>query len=187
MRSWWCCAGEQDAKTKGTVCASCVRYWLNQTFVMPLKMPVAALWKWWPARYSFVVCFCIYVVLAAGLPTITFRQTVYELNENINFKFLLWHLLNVFACAFICFVCMEWWKETLDNPDHPANVSRRLAGVDVYNGDGTTAHVFSNDPTTTRRSTMAQEDGNIGGSGGGGDDDDVDELHDLPAYTEDGK
>src|SRR5262249_7992860 len=128
MHPFSCCYNGRctdDPKTNGTVCATCLRYWANQTFVMPLKMPVAALWKWWPARYCFLVCFSIYLVLAVGLPPITFRQTVYDLNENINFKFLLWHLLNVFACAFMCFVCMEWREDSLRNPDNPINVYKR--------------------------------------------------------------
>ena len=133
-------------------CLSAFRYWIHQTFFMPIKMPVVIIYKWWPARYSFIICFALYLVLAVGLPPITLRQTVYDLNENLNFKLVVWHLLTVFACVFLGFFCIEWREESLNHPDCPYYYANGNM-ISTYNGDGSAF--------------------NGGGSGDDDDDDDV--------------
>ena len=158
-----CCATHCHPRNNPD-CLSTIRYWFNQTFVMPVKMPLYALWKWWPARYSFLVCFLFYVALASGLPRITIRQTIYDLNESVNFKLLLWHVLTVMACVFISFVCLEWFCDSNANPDHPGNRSAALDKVSAYNGDGTTIDLGTVPPAEDGDVIQMEEPCRNGGS-----------------------
>lgn len=73
----------------------------------PFKVFGFTLIRWWPPKLCILLCFILYIVLAAGF-RITANQSIFEFDNNIEDRSIVWYFISLFSSTFIAFYCHEW-------------------------------------------------------------------------------
>lgn len=76
----------------------------------PFRILLATFVNWWIPRVCLFFCIIFYFVVAFGF-NIGVHLSVYDLNENISSREVMWHMVNIFWSFIVAFFCIEWWRD----------------------------------------------------------------------------
>ena len=106
-------------------CCSC--YWNGPNkpgiyfWCKPCRVLVNTFVNWWIPRICLFFCVIFYFVVTFGLK-IGIHLSVYELNENISAREIMWHMVSICWSFFAGFYVLEWWKD--DKRDRNDDINR---------------------------------------------------------------
>ena len=84
---------------------------IKYTMMFNLMKPFRVFWytlvRWWPPRICMLLCFILFIVLAAGF-RLKANESIYEFDNNIEDRSIVWYFVGLFSSTFISFYIHEW-------------------------------------------------------------------------------
>ena len=93
----------------------CNFYWSNPRqnisfWCKPCRVLVSTFANWWIPRICLFFCSIFYIVVTFGFK-IGIHLSVYDLNENISAREIMWHMVSMCWSFFAAFYAVEWCKD----------------------------------------------------------------------------
>ena len=99
---------------KSCCCCSCYvsnpRQDVASFWCKPFRALLATFANWWIPRFCLVFCIVFYFIVAFGFK-IGVHLSVYDLNENISAREIMWHMVNILWMPMVAFFCIEWYED----------------------------------------------------------------------------
>ena len=130
--------------TQGNKC----RAFIDNAIIKPFKIFGLTLYRWWLPRICMVLCIIFVLAIALGFK-ITVNQSVFDLNENVSARGVMWYIVGIYTSIFIAFYVNEWIFETAPERYRPFSEYMRADGSVENMSDRHDSIQFTNIPTTT--------------------------------------